>query len=158
MVLTGAGLTIGDVERVARGDAPITLDPAARERVQGARDVIVRLVTSGQVVYGVTTGFGALASTYVPAEHARELQQRLLQSHAAGVGAPFPREIVRAMLLLRANTLALGHSGCRPELIDRLCDLLRLGIHPVVPGAGQRGGVRRPGAARAPGPAGHRSG
>ena len=139
VVLTGAGLTVGDVERVARGDALATLDPSARMRVQEARDVIVRLVDSGQVVYGVTTGFGALASTYVPAEHARELQQRLLQSHAAGVGAPFPREIVRAMLLLRANTLALGHSGCRPELIDRLCDFLRLGIHPVVPEQGSVG-------------------
>ncbi len=139
VVLTGAGLTIEDVERVCRDDAPVTLDPAARDRVQASRDVIDRLVATGQVVYGVTTGFGALASTFVDAEHARELQQRLLQSHAAGVGAPFPREIVRAMLLLRANTLALGHSGCRPELIDRLCDFLRLGIHPVVPEQGSVG-------------------
>jgi histidine ammonia-lyase len=139
VVLTGAGLTIGDVERVSRQGAPVTLDPWARQRVQDARDVIVRLVDSGQVVYGVTTGFGALASTFVPAEHARELQQRLLQSHAAGVGQPFPREVVRAMLLLRANTLALGHSGCRPELIDRLCEFLRLGIHPVVPEQGSVG-------------------
>jgi histidine ammonia-lyase len=139
VVLTGAGLTIGDVERVARGNALVTLDPDARARVQAARDVIDRLVTSGQVVYGVTTGFGALASTFVPADQARELQQRLLQSHAAGVGIPFPREVVRAMLLLRANTLALGHSGCRPALIDRLCDFLRLGVLPVVPEQGSVG-------------------
>ena len=137
--ITGAGLGIGDVEAVARHGASVSLAPGARQRVQEARDVIERLVTAGETVYGVTTGFGALASTFVPAEQARELQQRLLQSHAAGVGEPFPREIVRAMLLLRANTLALGHSGCRPELIDRLCDFLRLGIHPQVPEQGSVG-------------------
>ncbi len=139
VVLTGAGLTIEDVERVARRGARVMLDPSARQRVQASRDVIARLVAAGEVVYGVTTGFGALASTFVETEHARELQQRLLQSHAAGVGAPFPREVVRAMLLLRANTLALGHSGCRPELIDRLCAFLDLGIHPVVPEQGSVG-------------------
>jgi histidine ammonia-lyase len=104
-----------------------------------AREVIERLVASGAVVYGVTTGFGALSTTFVPSERARELQERLLLSHAAGVGEPLPTDVVRAMLLLRANTLALGHSGCRPELIDRLCELLRRRIHPVVPSQGSVG-------------------
>ena len=111
----------------------------ARGRVAEARAVIERLVASGEVVYGVTTGFGSLATTFVPPERARELQERLLLSHAAGVGEPLPTEVVRAMLLLRANTLALGHSGCRPELIERLLELLRLGIHPVVPSQGSVG-------------------
>jgi histidine ammonia-lyase len=87
----------------------------------------------------VTTGFGDLATTSIPAEDAPKLQENLLVSHAAGVGSPFPREIVRAMLLLRANTLALGHSGCRPLLVDRLCRFLEVGLHPVVPEQGSVG-------------------
>ena len=139
VVLSGAALTIADVESVALGRRSARLAPEARARVQDARSVIDRLVASGEVVYGVTTGFGSLATTFVPPEHARELQERLLLSHAAGVGEPLPSSVVRAMLLLRANTLALGHSGCRPELIDRLCDMLEHGMHPVVPAQGSVG-------------------
>jgi len=139
VVLTGADLTIADVEAVARHGANATLDVHARERMQEARDVIERLVAAGEVVYGVTTGFGALASTSVAAADAGRLQENLLVSHAAGVGRPFPREVVRAMLLLRANTLALGHSGCRPLLVDRICLFLELGLHPIVPEQGSVG-------------------
>ena len=139
VVLTGADLGIADIEAVARGGATAALDVHARARMQEARDVIERLVRAGEVVYGVTTGFGDLATTSIPAADAPALQENLLVSHAAGVGAPFPREVVRAMLLLRANTLALGHSGCRPVLVDRICDFLRLGIHPQVPEQGSVG-------------------
>jgi histidine ammonia-lyase len=138
-VLTGADLSIADVEAVARGGRRVSLGDEARGRVEEARAVIERLVEAGEVVYGVTTGFGDLATTYIdPADSAR-LQENLLVSHAVGVGEPLPRDVVRAMLLLRANTLALGHSGCRPVVIDRICDLLRLGIHPVVPSQGSVG-------------------
>jgi histidine ammonia-lyase len=139
VILTGADLTIGDVEAVARHGAPVALDVHARARMTEARDVIARLVAGGEVVYGVTTGFGDLATTFVPPADAARLQENLLMSHAAGVGPPLPREIVRAMLLLRANTLALGHSGCRPEIVDRLLAFLAAGIHPVVPGQGSVG-------------------
>ncbi len=139
IVLTGADLTIGDVEAVARRDATVRLDDTARGRMQEARQVIEDLVAEGAVVYGVTTGFGDLASVSIPPADAARLQENLLMSHAAGVGPAFPREIVRAMLLLRANTLALGHSGCRPVLVDRLLEFLRLGIHPVVPEQGSLG-------------------
>jgi histidine ammonia-lyase len=139
IVLTGADLTIGDVEAVARGRAAVTLDPDARSRMAESRAVIERLVAAGEVVYGVTTGFGALASRAVPADDAARLQENLLVSHAAGVGEPLPRDVVRAMLLLRANTLALGHSGCRPLIVDRLLDFLGRGIHPVVPEHGSVG-------------------
>jgi histidine ammonia-lyase len=139
IVLTGADLTVSDIEAVARAGASPTVAASARERMQAARDVIESLVTEGAVVYGVTTGFGALASTFIQPSDAGRLQENLLMSHAAGVGAPFPREVVRAMLLLRANTLALGYSGCRPLLVDRLLDFLRLGIHPVVPEQGSVG-------------------
>ncbi len=139
VVLTGADLTIPDVEAVARRDAPVALDEHARERIAEARAVIERLVAAGEIVYGVTTGFGDLATTFVAPSEARRLQENLLVSHAAGVGDPFPREIVRAMLLLRANTLALGHSGCRPLIVDRLLEFLGRGVHPVVPAQGSVG-------------------
>jgi histidine ammonia-lyase len=138
-VLTGANLTISDVEAVARHGASTSLDDDARTRIQEARDVIEILVAEGAVVYGVTTGFGDLAMVSIPSSEATRLQENLLMSHATGVGSAFPREIVRAMLLLRANTLALGHSGCRPIIVDRLLDFLRLGIHPVVPEQGSLG-------------------
>ncbi len=139
VILTGADLSISDIEAVARHGAPVGLDVHARGRMQEARDVIEDLVAEGAVVYGVTTGFGDLASTFIEPAQAGLLQENLLMSHAAGVGRPFPREIVRAMLLLRANTLALGHSGCRPVLVDRLLAFLGAGIHPVVPEQGSLG-------------------
>ncbi len=139
IILTGADLTIGDVEAIARHGRRALLDDAARERMQESRDLIERLVAAGEVVYGVTTGFGALATRFIAPADAERLQVNLLVSHAAGVGAPLDTEIVRAMLLLRANTLALGHSGCRPELVDRLLAFLAHGIHPVVPAQGSVG-------------------
>ena len=139
IVLTGADLSIADVEAVARGGLAVRLGDDARARMVEAREVIERLVAAGEIVYGVTTGFGDLATTFVSPADSAQLQENLLLSHAVGVGDPLPRDVVRAMLLLRANTLALGHSGCRPLLADRLCDLLRLGIHPVVPSQGSVG-------------------
>jgi histidine ammonia-lyase len=139
IVLTGADLSIDDVEAVARRDAPVRLDDDARGRMQEARDVIEMLVDAGEVVYGVTTGFGDLATTFIERDQVGRLQENLLMSHATAVGSPFPRDVVRAMLLLRANTLALGHSGCRPLVVDRLVDFLARGIHPVVPEQGSLG-------------------
>ena len=139
LVLTGADLTIADVEAVARGGATARLDRNARARMDEARAVVERLVAAGEVVYGITTGFGDLAGTFIPPTDARQLQENLLVSHAVGVGAPLPQDVVRAMLLLRANTLALGHSGCRPVLVDRLLAFLEAGIHPVVPAQGSVG-------------------
>jgi histidine ammonia-lyase len=135
IVLTGADLSIGDVEAVTRRGQRVTLGEEARARMAEAREVVERLVAAGEVVYGVTTGFGDLATKFIdPADSAQ-----LLVSHAVGVGDPLPRDVVRAMMLLRANTLALGHSGCRAVLVDRICDLLRAGIHPVVPSQGSVG-------------------
>ncbi|HEX9043515.1 MAG TPA: histidine ammonia-lyase [Candidatus Limnocylindrales bacterium] len=139
VVLTGADLTVADVEAVARYGARAALDMHARERMREARDVVERLVADGAVVYGVTTGFGDLATTFIPRADVERLQENLLVSHAVGVGPEFPDEVVRAMLLLRANTLALGHSGCRPLIVDRICELLEAGIHPVVPSQGSVG-------------------
>src|SRR5512142_1487034 len=139
VVLTGADLTVEAVEAVARNAAPVTLAEAARGRMQAARDVIEQLVDEGAVVYGVTTGFGFLADRTIERADVERLQENLLVSHAAGVGDPLPRDVVRAMLVLRANTLALGRSGARPLVVDRILDLLRLGIHPIVPSQGSVG-------------------
>jgi histidine ammonia-lyase len=139
VTLTGADLTIADVEAVARGRAMVRVDAHARRRMEEARAVVERLVAAGEIVYGITTGFGDLAATFVPPADARRLQENLLVSHAVGVGPALPRDVVRAMLLLRANTLALGHSGCRPAVVERLLAFLELGIHPVVPAQGSVG-------------------
>ena len=124
--------------------------------MQEARDVIEALVAEGEVVYGVTTGFGDLATTFIEPAEAGRLQENLLMSHAAGVGAPFPREVVRAMLLLRANTLALGHSGCRPLVVDGCSTFLGARHPPGRAGAGQPRRLGRPRAAGPPRAAAHR--
>jgi histidine ammonia-lyase len=139
VVLTGADLTVAGVEAVARGGVEAVLDPGARVRMEASRAVVERLVDEGAVVYGVTTGVGFLADRSIDRADAERLQENLLISHAAGVGEPLPREVVRAMLVLRANTLALGFSGARPIVAERLLDFLRLGIHPVVPAQGSVG-------------------
>ena len=139
LILTGAGLSIADVEAVARSGRSVALDDAARDRMAESRAVIDGIIERGETVYGVTTGFGDLATRFIAPADAARLQENLLMSHAAGVGEPLPREIVRAMLVLRANTLALGFSGCRPLLVDRLAAFLERGIHPVVPAQGSVG-------------------
>jgi histidine ammonia-lyase len=139
VLLTGHDLAVADVEAVARRGADVRLDPAARDRMQRSRDVVDRLVAEEAVVYGVTTGVGALADRLIAGDDAEQLQENLLLSHAAGVGEPLPREVVRAMLLLRANTFGLGFSGVRPVVAERLVDFLRLGVHPVVPAQGSVG-------------------
>ncbi len=104
-----------------------------------SRAVIERVVASGDTVYGVTTGFGDLADVRVSPEQTATLQRNLVRSHAAGVGEPLPTEVVRAMLLLRANALAVGLSGIRPEVVDLLLGMLNAGVHPVVPSRGSVG-------------------
>ncbi len=136
----GDGLRLEDIERVARGDgAEVRLAAAARERVEKARAFVERIVDERRVVYGITTGFGALAEVVIPPDRIRELQANLIRSHASGVGAPLPAEEVRAITLLRANVLALGHSGVRPEVIELLLELLNRGVHPVIPERGSVG-------------------
>ncbi|MEA2622873.1 MAG: histidine ammonia-lyase [Chloroflexota bacterium] len=137
--LTGHDLTLEDVEAVARRNAPVGLSDEARARMAASRATIEELVASGDAVYGVTTGFGDLANVRIDPQDARRLQENLVISHSVGVGPPHDTETVRAMLLLRANTLARGHSGCRPELVERLLDFLRLGVHPIVPEQGSVG-------------------
>jgi histidine ammonia-lyase len=137
--VTGLDLALPEVEAVARDRVLLELDPAARRRMEESRRTVEQLVVSGEPVYGVTTGFGDLATVRVDPEDSRRLQENLLVSHAVGVGPAHDVETVRAMLLLRANTLARGQSGCRPLVVERLLDFLRVGLHPVVPEQGSVG-------------------
>ncbi len=139
VLVDGTSLTIEKVEAVARGGADVVFDDAARHRVAGSRDVIDDILASGEVAYGINTGFGRLAEVRIPADQLEQLQLNLLRSHACGVGTPFGEDIVRAMLLLRANVLATGHAGCRPVVVERVLDLLRTRVHPVVPSLGSVG-------------------
>jgi histidine ammonia-lyase len=127
------------VAAVAREGWQVALDPDAAERMRGSRAVIEQLVTEGATVYGVTTGFGDLANVRIEPEQVAELQHNLVRSHTAGVGDPLPVEVVRAMLLLRANALAVGLSGVRPDLAELLCGMLNESVHPVIPSRGSVG-------------------
>lgn len=137
--LTGGTLSLEEFASVAAGGEHVVMTAAARERVAAARAVIERSVASGAAVYGVNTGFGNLANVRIADADLESLQERLVLSHAAGVGEPLPDEVVRGMLLLRANTLAKGHSGVRPLLIDKLLALLNHDLLPEVPSRGSVG-------------------
>ena len=107
-------------------------------------------MASNETVYGVTTGFGSLANVRIDPDQADALQHAIVRSHATAVGRPLSREEARAMLLLRAHVLALGYSGVRPEIVERMIEMLNLDLIPVVPGAGIARRVGGPGAAREP--------
>ena len=139
VVVDGRTLEIDAVEAVARLGAAVTLDPGARARVAETRQVVENILASGEVVYGINTGFGKLAEVRISPDQLEQLQLNLLLSHACGVGEPFAEDVVRAMLLLRANVLATGHAGCRPLVVERVLDLLEAGVHPVVPSQGSVG-------------------
>ncbi len=124
--------TAADVVAVARAHAPVRLDPAAHDRLAAARAVVDELASSPTPAYGISTGFGALATTHIPLERRKQLQRSLVRSHAAGSGPLVEREVVRAMMFLRAKTLASGHTGVRPELVEAYVALLNEGITPAV--------------------------
>ena len=137
-VRLGGRLSLDDVEAVARG-ALVELPPDAVERMRASREVVERVVDEGRTVYGVTTGFGALADTRIEPNEASDLQHRIVRSHATAVGPPLSREETRAMLLLRAHVLALGHSGVRPLVVERMVEMLNRDLIPSVPERGSLG-------------------
>lgn len=139
IALDGYGLTLEQVEAVARRGTPVRLDDGAARRVDRSREFLERLLDRAETVYGVNTGFGRLADVRIPPDAQRALQRNMVRSHAAGTGRALPAEEVRAILLLRANALARGQSGCRLAVVERLLDLLNHGIHPVVPEIGSVG-------------------
>jgi histidine ammonia-lyase len=132
-------LDVGDVVAVARSGARVELGEKERARIRASRHRVDRAAEGEARVYGVTTGFGALAGTRVSVSERRELQHSLLRSHAAGTGPLVEAEVVRAMMLIRAKTLAMGYSGVRLELVEALVDLLNSGVVPAVPEHGSLG-------------------
>jgi len=139
LVIGDAPLGIADLVAVAREGRRVALGEAARERLAVARAVVDRVVAEEKVVYGVTTGFGQLATTHIPVAKVRELQQNLVRSHAVGVGAPLPREVVRAAMLIRASTMSKGYSGVRAEVVELLVGMLNADVVPYVPSRGSLG-------------------
>ena len=137
--LDGASLTVADLLAVAEGERPVTLAAEARARMQSTRDVVEGIAARGEVVYGVTTGFGKLSDIAIPGDQLAQLQVNLVRSHAVGVGPRLARPEVRAMMLLRANVLAKGFSGARPALAELLCGMLNADCWPDVPEQGSVG-------------------
>ena len=137
--LSGTGLTAAGVIAVAREDARVSLGHEARTVMQRSADVVAQLADSEEPAYGISTGFGSLATVAIPADRRAELQRALVRSHAAGMGPPIEREVVRAMVLLRARSLAMGFSGARPVVAETMLALLNAGITPLVPEHGSLG-------------------
>lgn len=139
MQLTGQPLSLSQIAQVAYGQTSIEVGAPAHARIRESRKVIEEIVAKGGVVYGVSTGFGKLADVHIPTDELRQLQLNLVRSHACGVGRPLSFPEVRAMILLRANVLALGLSGIRLEVIELLCELVNRGVIPFIPEKGSVG-------------------
>lgn len=140
MIVDGHSLSLASVARAAR-DTGLSFELAAvaRQRMAQSRAWVESLVERGEPVYGINTGFGIFSDRHISRADTQRLQRNLILSHAVGVGEPFAAEVVRAAMLIRANTLALGHSGARPELVDALLAMLTAGITPIIPSQGSLG-------------------
>jgi histidine ammonia-lyase len=139
VVLTGNTLTIEEVKRVLYHNELVIASEESMKAVEKGRKAVEDIVAKQQIVYGINTGFGKFSDVLIDANDVEQLQVNLIHSHACGVGEPFPEEVSRAMLLLRANALLKGYSGVRPIVIERLLDLLNARIHPVIPQQGSLG-------------------
>jgi histidine ammonia-lyase len=137
--LSGQPLTLEQIASVASGEDELSLADTAKRRMQASREVVETVLREKQVVYGVNTGFGKLADIQIPDSELEDLQLNLVRSHSSGLGEPLSIAETRAMMLLRANVLALGYSGCRVELVEMLLSMLNLGVIPLVPEKGSVG-------------------
>jgi histidine ammonia-lyase len=139
VALGARGLTAAEVVAVARAGARVEIADEGRAAMEASARIVAELAASDRPAYGVSTGFGSLATVVIPEARREELQRALVRSHSAGMGPPVEREVVRAMMLLRARTLAMGYSGARPEVAEAIVALLNAGITPVVPEHGSLG-------------------
>ena len=137
--LDGQRLSLAEMFAVARAEQTVALAPAARARAEKSRAIVEQIISEDRAVYGINTGFGKLSDIRIDRSDLRALQVNLVRSHSCGLGNPLSIEEARAMLLLRANVLALGYSGCRPVLIEQLIDMLNRGVTPVIPEKGSVG-------------------
>ena len=139
VVINGRDLTVEEVIRVCRQDEKVEIAPEAQKAVQKARDYIEKKLEEGAVIYGLTTGFGKFSNVLISREETADLQKNLIMSHTCTMGEPYPRQYVRAAMLLRCNALSRGNSGIRLSTIQTLVDMLNAGIHPVIPRKGSLG-------------------
>ncbi len=140
LALNGCSLTLEDLVQAARNpDTEITLAPEAIPCIQRAADAVAKFVSEGRIAYGITTGFGAFKDRLIPPEDVEKLQENIILSHAVGTGPELPAEVVRAMMIIRTNTLAKGHSGIRLETLQLMLALLNKNILPVIPSRGSLG-------------------
>src|SRR5215471_4701597 len=139
MELSGDQISLGQIATIALGDEAVQISAAAQRRILASRHVVENIIARDELVYGVTTGFGKLSDVRIPRDALGELQLNLVRSHACGIGNPLSEPEVRAMMLLRANVLALGFSGIRLEIIQMLGEMLNRRVHPVVPEKGSVG-------------------
>ena len=132
-------LEIDEVVAVARQRVPVDVSDPAVDRIEKSRALVERWVAENRVIYGITTGFGALSHTRITGDQTRELQRNILLSHAAGVGEPLPEEVVRAVMAVRLHDISMGYAGVRLETFQQLLAMLNAGICPVVPEKGSVG-------------------
>jgi len=137
--LDGQRLSLAEVSAVARAGESVALASKARQRIEQSRLVVEKIIAENRTVYGVNTGFGKLSDIRIDPSQIRELQLNLVRSHSCGLGNPLSIEEARAMLLLRANVLALGYSGCRAIVVETLVEMLNRGVTPVIPEKGSVG-------------------
>ncbi|HEU4415570.1 MAG TPA: histidine ammonia-lyase [Candidatus Angelobacter sp.] len=137
--INGNDLSFAELRQVVYERRPVELAAAARKKVVAARSVVDKLLQENRVAYAINTGVGKLSDVHIEPAQNRQLQINLIRSHSAGVGEPLSPEETRAMMLLRANSLAKGFSGVRPEVIELICAMLNQGVHPVVPSQGSVG-------------------
>ncbi len=139
VTIDGNSLSIDDVYRVAKQGDKVTTTQDSKARIKKSRELVDGLMKKGKTIYGINTGFGELANRNIDDDKLEELQENLILSHASGVGTPLEKEIVRAAMLLRANTLTKGYSGVRMVIVDTLLQMLNRGVHPVIPSKGSVG-------------------
>ncbi|MEN6580666.1 MAG: aromatic amino acid lyase, partial [Anaerolineaceae bacterium] len=140
LALNGCSLTIEDLVQAARDpNTEITLAPKAIPGIQRAANAVAKFVSEGRIAYGITTGFGAFKDRLIPPEDVEKLQENIILSHAVGTGLELPAEVVRAMMIIRANTLSKGHSGIRLETLQLMLSLLNKNILPIIPSRGSLG-------------------
>ena len=139
MQLNGQALSLIEIAAVALGNEAVEISPTAQKRINASRAIIDKIVDRDEIVYGVNTGFGKLSDVRIPRGELRNLQLNLVRSHACGIGKPLSESEVRAMMLLRANVLALGFSGVRTDLVQMLCEMLNRRLHPLIPEKGSVG-------------------
>lgn len=137
--IDGENLTINEIVAVARNGAKVELDPLARGKIRRSQEWVEKIVQHGEPVYGINTGFGVFAEKRIPSEDSAKLSRNLILSHAVGTGESLDPEVVRAAILVRANTLSKGYSGVREVVVDTLLELLNKGVTPIVPSQGSLG-------------------